>query len=507
MNHTRNKLWWQGWGAGDETSPLKIGLLSIFLCLTVTGMPQDGNDDPIINDAVRQWFNDTYQQQLHNLGQRRDKLILPGIIADRTKRQVRIMAVGTGIAGNNPVEFFLVGENGRDYESLAITIAKPSDIHRALVFIGLKPGRPIDYAKCHYWPRGERVFLSISRRVNPKAAPEKIRGEQFLFDKNTQSTMRLPGLTFVGSIWTKDKKNKRHYEADTLGDIATDYNDPWTVLDVPNRVSQGARYYTLIPNPKRLIPLRQHLTIILEPEYPPGRTRVLDCRVTVLADKPKPKAATDLRYRLVMGKEKPTQNLNFAQLLDHLQQAIGNGHDPFVSFLFSPNLPVAPIRELCTVLDVIAGKDLIRIEPIPDHPYYQAFLPKPKWRDRASRPAQPVEVHLQQINKKLNGKIVVILESFSESGRKLTVRSFPFTSESELLHLLAEKKPEDTQSLFLYSPPTLSYAVATRLYRELAKTFPAFYILPASAQASPAQASPAQASPAQASPPQAPVNK
>src|SRR5210317_653993 len=58
----------------------------------------------------------------------KDVMVRSGIVADRSTREVRITAFSTGNTENLPLEYVLVGEKGKAYESLAVTTAKASDI-------------------------------------------------------------------------------------------------------------------------------------------------------------------------------------------------------------------------------------------------------------------------------------------------------------------------------------------------------------------------------------------
>ena len=86
-------------------------------------------------------------------------LVLPGA-AGRPQKScvVTLWGEATGVSPDAPIEFLLIPtDSGHDYEALTISFAKPSDIHRALAFIGLKPGKSVDYAAYRYWvSKGER---------------------------------------------------------------------------------------------------------------------------------------------------------------------------------------------------------------------------------------------------------------------------------------------------------------------------------------------------------------
>ena len=70
-----------------------------------------------------------------------DILVLPGLVADRNNRRVDLMVEATGIEPGTIVEFLLIdADSSKGYEALLWSHARPSAIHRALQFIGMKPG-------------------------------------------------------------------------------------------------------------------------------------------------------------------------------------------------------------------------------------------------------------------------------------------------------------------------------------------------------------------------------
>ena len=91
-----------------------------------------------------------------------DLFTAAGITADRLSQKVVIQAKATGLDATSPIEFMLVSaHSGHDYESFAVTKAKPSHIHEALEFIGLNAGQAPDPSAFRFWPKGPRVSASL----------------------------------------------------------------------------------------------------------------------------------------------------------------------------------------------------------------------------------------------------------------------------------------------------------------------------------------------------------
>src|SRR5262245_55478406 len=70
---------------------------------------------------------------------------LPFITVDAKNKQIRVDCETIGCT--NPLEFFCVVSGTSEHESILRTKAKPSNIHLALLMLGLQPGEPVKYSE------------------------------------------------------------------------------------------------------------------------------------------------------------------------------------------------------------------------------------------------------------------------------------------------------------------------------------------------------------------------
>jgi hypothetical protein len=319
---------------------------------------------------------------------------------------------------NQPPEFFLVAENsGHDYEALAVALARPSDIHKALVFIGVEPGRPYDPAKLQLWPKGERIIVTFA---DDPAAPKvrRIRVERLFKDDRTGKTLPEKGFGFVGSfmIDSTDHPGATVYAADVRGpnSVLSGYNEPVTVLDVPYQAPQGAVYEHLSVTADWDFPTNGLIQAILEPEYKDGKKRVMDL---VLGVGPKPGtpgvAASDLRLSLKAGTRELNSDATLKGMLEAVSGLVDKGQDPFVSLQVETNMTLKALHDLCVVLASVDTEKGMRLEPpLPGHLYYKAFIPDPSFLDREKRIAQPWELRL--VRRESAGGLTGILTRIEE---------------------------------------------------------------------------------------------
>src|SRR5438132_2097412 len=70
---------------------------------------------------------------------------LPFISVDAKNKQIRVD--GETIGCQAPLEFFCVVAGTSEHESILRSKAKPSNIHLALLMLGLEPGEPVKYSE------------------------------------------------------------------------------------------------------------------------------------------------------------------------------------------------------------------------------------------------------------------------------------------------------------------------------------------------------------------------
>ncbi|MFA6632642.1 MAG: hypothetical protein WCU90_10105, partial [Kiritimatiellia bacterium] len=162
-----------------------------------------------------------------------------GVVADRQRREVRLLAEAVGHRVGITAEFLLVGPlSDRAYEAVAVTIALPGDIVRAVECLGLARGGCVGSRPFRFWPCGERVEATVRRLDVPGAPARPLR--VLIDDKETAAPLvGEGGLVFTGARW-----EDATCRADTNmpSSVIALYNAPDTVFDVPFQVGQSEVY-------------------------------------------------------------------------------------------------------------------------------------------------------------------------------------------------------------------------------------------------------------------------
>jgi hypothetical protein len=217
-----------------------------------------------------------HQEELRKHADETNLLVLPGLIADRRTRRVEMWVERSAVGPNAPCEFLVVGESSdHGYEALLIAFALPSDLHRALTFIGTEPGHSFHPATQRFWAKGERFLLSV---VTSNMPP--IRVETLLLDRRTDTPLQEEGFLFTGSrkVPSVDDPTRQVYAANAFQPKAmvSLFSTPDAVFEVPRTIPKEVVYQNTMVNPDPPIAEGALLTLVIEPAQPNGSHWVKD---------------------------------------------------------------------------------------------------------------------------------------------------------------------------------------------------------------------------------------
>lgn len=450
-----------------------VGFRGALLCLLIAPLFASGDAQSPLTDKTRQWIVDETARHEKLAAGNADLTVRTGVRADRARKVVEIDAVAVGLELTVAAEFLLAGEKGRDYESIAMTTALPSDIHAALAFIGLTPGRPVDNAKLHYWPRGPRVTMTIHWDGDaPAPCPAGgLRAEHLVIKAAASEKYELlpaTGLVFTGSRWRENDDGTRVCIADEMGGIATDYNDRWTLLDVPYTAPQGRVYNKIRVNPDYTFKPKQPLRYELRPD--PDATAA-DYILSVVPFKDNFRLNID---RHTSRRQPDDREITFQSFLERLQLALAARQSQFLQIQFADDLPTATAAEFAKLLRPLIDADLVRIEPDRNHLYYEAWLPKPEWRIREDRFVQPLEIRIETAA--ITGEITRINDQWDGMKQTLNLDTHKFASLVELEAAIDSFDKLETKAVFFFVKRDHPCLAVTSVYHKLRDRFPDVFV-------------------------------
>jgi hypothetical protein len=388
-----------------------------------------------------------HQDELQRFAGETNRLILPGLIADRRSRRVEVRVERTAVGPNAPCEFLVVGESSdHGYEALFIAFARPSDIHAALQFIGTEPGQSYYPTSHRFWARGERFLL---RAAATNASPLPV--ENLLLDRRTGTTLPAEGFFFTGSrrIPAPNDSGRADYAADTIQPkaIVSLFSTPYAVFEVPRSVSKESVYRNTILNPEFPIDEGALLTLTIEPALRDGTSGVKDLVLQVdatprtgNAPASRAEALADLRAQLRDGSTVLNPDRSLVAVVGAIAALDRQKYVPFLTLRWSPDIPLASAQALAEVLGSLDREQGIRIEPpLPGDPYYRAFTPNRQLLDRTERFFHPAELALQHRDGRINGRLLLVDSVWKEgaSRSELQFLERPILDASDLRRELA----------------------------------------------------------------------
>ena len=444
--------------------------LAAALLLTAVAAAQEVERHPY--DIAREEFGKTVAGWKQEYAGRDDVLVLEGVLADRKAQSVTVLAVATSLSGSDPVEFFLTPlDSGKDYESLAVTFAKPSDVHKALEFIGLKPGRPVNFNTNHLWPRGPRVAMEFD------SGGKKRRVEDLVVSGQQETPLPRTGMLFTGSYTFKDEQGITQYAADEAEAkvIAPNYNDPTAVLDLPRRALQSEVYGFQRANPEQLLKFGETIRILLTPAADEEAVQTRDLQIAVRQRDGRP------AFEISENGKTLASAANLPEMVAALAEQAKSRDDLFTTVTFDPAVLVKDVRTTFAVLQSLEQDRRIKLEPSPANQlFYRAFFPDEQWRVREERLGEPWELFLSRQENKLIGRLERQVENFEAGApQRVQLQRFETPAPEVLSRVVADNVSQWSKAIFIYPPADITYGELMTWAGPVADQNPRIFIFPA----------------------------
>jgi hypothetical protein len=186
--------------------------------------------------------------------------VYPVWINNKTKQ---VILIGSVCRANYPLEFFATYPD-RSYESVVEIYTKPSVVHAALLALGAKPGKPVQYDPKFTPPSGAEVDIEVSWK-DQNGRRQKARAQEWIRDIKTKKQLDI-NWVFAGSMFWEDKSTgEKSYLADR-GDFISVLNLPTALLDVPIQSASAIESRLFEGFTERLPPPGTPVTLILKPK-------------------------------------------------------------------------------------------------------------------------------------------------------------------------------------------------------------------------------------------------
>ncbi len=428
---------------------------------------------------VKEQIEQRYERHKQRYADRDDVKVHKGMLVDRKEKRITLDGAALAHGPQTPMEFFVTPfGSAKDHEAIALVFVKPSKVREALIFLGMEPGKPIDWDDLRFWPRGERVVMHFEWEEpaadNGEAQKRRVRAEDLIYDRRIEDTMPRNGLVFTGSFFLDDdhrlmqhadaEEGERVLAADIASaeSIASIYNEPSTVLDVPRQAGQSEVYQSYTPNPQYRFRLYQPVTITIEPEpRPDGKPRVRDMQLDVAVREGEDgKRLGELELTLTDDEgNRINQERTLAGMVRTFNEAFEAKQDPFVSVRIDKDVPLHTIRTLYELLDgQLQGEEGIRLTRQPEGQlYYQAFLPDERMKDREEVFQPGPELHLQRRGENIEAELVDVQKDWAVTPPTLSVEKHEVEGPEHTPKLLEELEVPTRRHVLIFAPHDMTH--------------------------------------------------
>lgn len=182
------------------------------------------------------------------------------------RKNKRVILDGEVCLREGYLEMFACLKRTKEHESIVAVDTKAYVVHAALLALGAKPGKPVQFRPEYRPPSGTEIGITVEW-VNEKGKKETAKAQDWILDLEKQKAMDLP-FVFAGSgFWTDEQTGQRYYEAES-GDFICVANFPSAMLDVPVESSQSNNALNFKANTERIPPLDTHVRLYLVPKLP-----------------------------------------------------------------------------------------------------------------------------------------------------------------------------------------------------------------------------------------------
>jgi hypothetical protein len=163
-----------------------------------------------------------------------------------------------------PLEMFAVTKGTKEHEAVVSVNTKAQVIHAALLAVGAKTGKPVQYVPAYQPPSGDKIEIMVFW-TDEKGNQRKAKAQEWVRDVKTKKAMEYPWV-FAGSGFYTDEDTKKQFYMAEAGDFICVSNFPDAMLDVPTRSTDSNEDLLFEAFTENIPPRGTKVTIVLVPE-------------------------------------------------------------------------------------------------------------------------------------------------------------------------------------------------------------------------------------------------
>lgn len=181
---------------------------------------------------------------------------------DLTKR--RVVFLGQICQTDAPLEMFACLANTKEHEAIVAAPTKAYVVHAALLAVGARPGRPVQFVPEYVPASGTEVEIAVCWK-NDKGEIQTALAQDWVQNTKTGKAMEAEWVFGGSGFWLDEATGQRHYQAE-CGDFICVSNFTTAMLDLAVESSQSNAELSFRAFSERIPPLGTVVTIVLTPK-------------------------------------------------------------------------------------------------------------------------------------------------------------------------------------------------------------------------------------------------
>lgn len=143
----------------------------------------------------------------------------------------QVVIVGEICQTNVPLEMFACPRGTKEHESIVSVPTEAFIVHSALLAIGAKSGKPVQFTPKYSPATGSEIDI-IVRWKNEKGDVQSARAQDWIREMKTGKALEQPWVFGGSGFWKDESTGKEYYQAEG-GDLICVANFPSAMLDLP----------------------------------------------------------------------------------------------------------------------------------------------------------------------------------------------------------------------------------------------------------------------------------
>jgi hypothetical protein len=180
---------------------------------------------------------------------------------DQENKQV--IMVGEICQTSVPLEMFACLRGTKEHESIVAVPTEAFIVHGALLAIGAKAGKPVQYMPNYVPASGSLIDISV-RWKNEKGEVQTAKAQDWIREMKTGKTLDQSWIFGGSGFWKDESTGKESYQAEG-GDFICVSNFPSAMLDLPIESSDSNANLLFQAFSERIPPRGTPVTLFLKP--------------------------------------------------------------------------------------------------------------------------------------------------------------------------------------------------------------------------------------------------